>query len=58
MIVIKDKCLSCGACMSMGPTVAISIKAGKAEINKKKCIKCGACRDICPVSAISDQDKE
>lgn len=58
MIVNKDKCLSCGACASMCPVGAISMKSGKAEINKKKCIKCGACRDICPVSAISDQDKE
>ena len=56
MKVKKDKCLSCGACASMCPVNAISMKSGKAEIDKKKCIKCGTCMQICPVNAIIDED--
>lgn len=56
MKVNKDKCLGCGACASMCPVNAITMKGGKAEINKKKCIKCGTCMQICPVSAITDED--
>lgn len=54
MKVDKNKCLGCGACASMCPVGAITMKGGKAEINKKKCIKCGTCKDICPVGAITD----
>ncbi len=56
MKVDKEKCLSCGACIAMCPTQAISMKNGKAEINKKKCIKCGTCMQICPVGAINDKE--
>ena len=54
MKVDREKCLGCGACISMCPVQAISFKDGKAEIDKKKCIKCGTCKDICPVGAITD----
>ncbi|MBQ3502330.1 MAG: 4Fe-4S binding protein [Clostridia bacterium] len=56
MKVDKNKCLGCGACASMCPVGAISMKGGKAEIDKKKCIKCGTCKDICPVGAITDDE--
>ncbi|MFQ6723998.1 MAG: 4Fe-4S binding protein [Clostridia bacterium] len=55
MKVNKNKCLGCGACVSMCPVNAITMKAGKAEINNKKCIKCGTCMQICPVNAITDE---
>ena len=56
MKVDKSKCLGCGACASMCPVNAITMKGGKAEIDKKKCIKCGTCMQICPVSAITDKE--
>ncbi len=56
MKVNPEKCLSCGACVSMCPVNAISFKNGKAFIDKKKCIKCGACKSICPVNAITDDE--
>lgn len=56
MKVNRDKCLGCGACASMCPVNAISMKGGKAEIDKKKCIKCGTCMQICPVNAITDEE--
>ena len=52
MKVDKNKCLGCGACASMCPVGAITMKAGKAEINKKKCIKCGKCYGTCKFGAI------
>ena len=56
MKVDRDKCLGCQACVTMCPVQAISMKGGKAEINKKKCIKCGTCAQICPVGAITDEE--
>ena len=54
MKVDSKKCLGCGACASMCPVNAITMKGGKAQINNKKCIKCGTCAQICPVGAISE----
>lgn len=56
MFVKKDVCLSCGACASLCPVGAISLKTGKAEIDHKKCIKCGGCASVCPVEAISTEE--
>ena len=56
MKVDKNTCLGCGACASMCPVNAISMKGGKAQIDKKKCIKCGTCMQICPVNAITNED--
>ena len=54
MKVDSEKCLGCGACASMCPVNAITMKGGKAQINNKKCIKCGTCAQICPVGAINE----
>ena len=54
MKVDKDKCLGCGACVSMCPVGAIAMKGGRAQIDKKKCINCGTCASICPVGAIDN----
>jgi len=48
----KNKCLGCGACVSVCPHHAIILKNGKAEIDQKKCRQCGRCKEICPVKAI------
>lgn len=53
----KNKCISCGTCVSICPVGAISFDAqGKAVIDRAKCIHCGACQASCPVEAI-DLDK-
>ena len=49
----KNKCISCGACVSACPVNAIEFdEDGKAKINTDICIHCGTCQAICPVNAI------
>ncbi|MBR5012477.1 MAG: 4Fe-4S binding protein [Clostridia bacterium] len=49
----KNKCISCGSCVSACPVGAIKFdENGKAEIDPNICIKCGTCEAICPVGAI------
>lgn len=56
----KDICIGCKLCTRICPVSAISIKNGKAVINKDKCTGCGTCAigdgqkfKGCPVAAIS-----
>ena len=56
VIVNKEPCLGCGACIGMCPVEALAFdNEGKAECDSSKCIDCGACVAICPVEAISQQ---
>ena len=52
--VIKDGCISCGACAVHCPVCAISEGDGKYEIDADKCVSCGACAAQCPVGAIEE----
>ena len=56
IIIDKDKCIACGACVAVCPTGAISLDTGKAEIDQDKCVACGACIGECPVEAISREE--
>lgn len=48
--IIKDDCISCGACEPECPVACIS--AGDIYvINEDECISCGACAAVCPVDA-------
>lgn len=49
--VIKDACISCGACAAQCPVNAISEGDGKYVIDSSLCIDCGNCASVCPVSA-------
>ena len=49
--VIKEKCVGCGACVTVCPADAINMIDKKAVITDK-CIACGACINKCPVKAI------
>ena len=53
MVVIeKDTCVGCEACVTSCPVDALAMDDGKAEVNDE-CIDCGTCVDTCPVEAIS-----
>jgi len=50
-----EKCIECGACVSLCPVAAITFDEDNSVIfNDKKClgVTCGLCVDACPVRAI------
>ena len=54
MIVDKETCVGCGACVAICPVGAISLE-DKAHIDADACISCGACAGTCPTGAISEE---
>ncbi|AAB90058.1 iron-sulfur cluster binding protein [Archaeoglobus fulgidus DSM 4304] len=49
-----EKCVHCGACVSICPTEAIYINGDKrVAINTEKCVHCGSCVKVCPTRALS-----
>jgi len=50
--VIKDKCRSCGCCITICPALAVSLKNMKASIDSEKCLGCGECLCACKFDAI------
>ena len=52
VLVNKDECIGCTACVGVCPFGAIIMEDGKAVITDA-CTVCGACVDTCPVGAIT-----
>jgi len=57
VIVIKDQCNGCEACLASCPYEAIEMVDGAAWINEK-CTICLACIDACPVQAIIQEESK
>ncbi len=49
-----EKCRSCKRCMGLG-CPAISMKHGKAKIDRSLCVGCEVCAGLCPFSAIEKE---
>jgi electron transfer flavoprotein alpha subunit len=52
LIIDKDKCSGCGACVDACPFEALSLSGDKAQVNEA-CTLCGTCVDVCPEGALS-----
>jgi nitroreductase/NAD-dependent dihydropyrimidine dehydrogenase PreA subunit len=52
IIIDKEKCTGCGACVQICPYRAIVLLDKKAEYTLKECFLCGHCQAVCPVSAV------
>ena len=52
--VIKDTCISCGACAGECPVAAIAEGDAAYVIDADACIDCGGCADACPAEAITE----
>jgi ferredoxin len=50
----KEKCIDCGACISLCPTEALYFDdEDRLEFSEEKCIGCLLCLDSCPRYAIA-----
>ena len=50
---LRDKCIGCGACLSVCPEKALSADgAGKAVVDRQRCTGCGACPPVCDPQAL------
>jgi formate hydrogenlyase subunit 6/NADH:ubiquinone oxidoreductase subunit I len=52
-----EKCIDCGACISLCPTNALYLDAeSRLEFSEEKCIACLICLDSCPRYAIKESE--
>lgn len=49
--VVNDKCKGCKMCLKLG-CPAISVRDGKAVIDRTQCVGCGICAEVCKFGAI------
>ncbi len=49
----KEKCIDCGACISLCPVNCLSMEDFELKVEEDKCILCGRCVKACPFNALS-----
>lgn len=55
VIIDDEKCIDCGACVSLCPTDALHLDANeRLELLYEKCIGCLLCLDACPRFALEE----
>lgn len=52
-VVEKDKCIGCGICTKVCPSLAMTLVDKKAVVKMEDCRGCGGCNQRCPVYAIA-----
>jgi len=59
MIVIRREiCGYCGACVSVCPEAALELVDAYLEIDAEKCKNCKICVRVCPLGALEVLDEE
>ena len=53
LIVDRDHCTGCRACMKLG-CPALSFRDGKAEVDHTQCVGCGVCQQLCKFDALKE----
>lgn len=53
MVVIKELCCGCGACVRTCPNQAITLRAKESEVKPERCRDCEECIFVCPNGAIT-----
>ncbi len=48
----RDRCTGCGECVEVCPTGALSIEAGRAQVDQALCRGCEACVGACQEGAV------
>lgn len=56
IVVERNKCCGCEACVAVCPVGAITMPEGKALIDDEQCVRCGACINECPMEAVAAAD--
>lgn len=53
VIVDKNKCISCGGCVSVCPIMALELVDKFPSCNHNKCTNCNICVKFCPAAALA-----
>jgi pyruvate formate lyase activating enzyme len=51
LVVRTDRCIGCGACVTVCPNGAVVKNGDTYETLRDRCTHCGTCQDICPADA-------
>ena len=57
IIINKEECSGCGACMKACNVGAIYLVDEKAHVDESLCTLCGNCIEVCPVQAIQSVER-
>ena len=47
----SEKCVGCGGCIDLCPSIAISMIDDLVIIDDQLCTECGICVKVCPMNA-------